>query len=126
MAVGYRLNGGGSGSSATINVNANGTINLITGSVDIGGSRTSIAMQAAEILGINSEDVNPNVVDTESVGWTGATGGSSIAFDTGRVAILAAEEVIRQMSERAALLWEVKVENIDQPREFHLFQEPRR
>jgi len=113
VAVGYRLNGGGSGSSATINVNANGTINLITGSVDIGGSRTSIAMQAAEILGINAEDVNPSVVDTDSVGWTGATGGSRIAFDTGRAAILAAQEVLRQMSERASLLWEVKPEDIE-------------
>ena len=70
VAVGYRLNGGGSGSSATINVNANGTINLITGSVDIGGTRSSIAMQAAEVLGIGFEDVNPTVVDTDSVGYT--------------------------------------------------------
>ena len=70
VAVGYRLNGGGSGSSATMNVNANGTINLITGSVDIGGTRSSIAMQAAEVLGIGFEDVNPTVVDTDSVGYT--------------------------------------------------------
>ncbi|HAC20413.1 MAG TPA: hypothetical protein DCF78_17770, partial [Dehalococcoidia bacterium] len=32
VAVGYRMHGGGNGSSATINVNGNGTINLITGS----------------------------------------------------------------------------------------------
>ena len=113
VAVGYRLNGGGSGSSATINVNANGTINLITGSVDIGGTRTAVAMQAAEVLGITAEDVNPTVVDTDSVGWTGGTGGSRIAFDTGRAAIATAEEVIRQMSARAALLWEVQPGDVD-------------
>jgi CO/xanthine dehydrogenase Mo-binding subunit len=111
--VGYRLNGGGSGSSATINVNANGTINLITGSVDIGGTRTVVAMQAAEILGISAEDVNPTVVDTDSVGWTGGTGGSRIAFDTGRAAINTAEEIIQQMKARAALLWEVQPEDVE-------------
>jgi CO/xanthine dehydrogenase Mo-binding subunit len=113
VAVGYRLNGGGSGSSATINVNANGTINLITGSVDIGGTRTAVAMQAAEVLGISVEDVNPTVVDTDAVGFTGTTGGSRIAFDTGLAAINTAEEVILQMSARAALLWEVQPEDVE-------------
>ena len=113
VAVGYRLNGGGSGSSATINVNANGTINLITGSVDIGGTRSSIAMQAAEVLGIGFEDVNPTVVDTDSVGYTGGTNGSRITFDTGLAAIGAAADVISQMSARAALLWEVQPEDVD-------------
>ena len=112
VAVGYRLNAGGSGSSATINVNANGTINLITGSVDIGGTRTAVAMQAAEVLGISIDDVNPTVVDTDAVGWTGATGGSRIAFDTGRAAILASYQVITEMSERAALLWDVDSSDI--------------
>jgi CO/xanthine dehydrogenase Mo-binding subunit len=113
VAVGYRLNGGGSGSSATINVNSNGTINLITGSVDIGGTRTSVAMQAAEVLGIGIADVSPTVVDTDAVGYTGGTNGSRITFDTGLAAILAAQEVIRQMSDRAALLWEVSTDNIE-------------
>ena len=113
VAVGYRLNGGGSGSSATVNVNANGTINLITGSVDIGGTRASVAMQAAETLGISAEDVNPTIVDTDSVGYTGGTNGSRITFDTGRAAIIAAEEVIRQMKSRAARLWEVQPDDVE-------------
>ncbi|MBI2855278.1 MAG: xanthine dehydrogenase family protein molybdopterin-binding subunit, partial [Chloroflexi bacterium] len=113
VAVGYRLNGGGSGSSATMHVNANGTVNLMTGSVDIGGTRTSIAMQAAEVLGIPAENVNPTVVDTDLVGYTGGTNGSRITFDTGRAAILVAEEVVRQMSGRAAMLWEVQPEDVE-------------
>ena len=56
VAVGYRWQAGQM-SAATIAVNSNGTINLITGSVDIGGSRTAVAMQAAEVLGIAAEDV---------------------------------------------------------------------
>jgi CO/xanthine dehydrogenase Mo-binding subunit len=112
VATGYRLNGGGSGSSATINVIANGTVNLTTGSMDLSGTRVAIAMQVAEALGLAAEDVTPQVVDTDSVGWTGGSGGSRITFDTGRAAIAAANEVIRHMSARAARLWEVQPEDV--------------
>ena len=112
VAVSFRAQGGQM-SSATINVNSNGTINLITGSVDIGGTRTAVAMQAAEILGIDSEDVNPSVGDTDAVGYTANTGGSRTAFDTGLAAIAAAEEVIERMKGRAALLWEVQDEDVE-------------
>jgi CO/xanthine dehydrogenase Mo-binding subunit len=111
VAVGYRWQGG-QASSATITVNNNGTINLVTGSVDIGGSRTAVAMQAAEILGISAEDVSPTVVDTDTIGWTGVTGGSRTAFDTGLAAIQASEEIIRLMKARAALLWEIDEEEV--------------
>ncbi len=112
VAVAFRAQGGQT-SSATINVNSNGTINLITGSVDIGGTRTAIAMQAAEVLGIASEDVFPAVGDTDSVGYTANTGGSRTAFDTGLAAIAAAEEVKTRMKHRAALLWEVEDDDVD-------------
>ena len=46
-------------SSAAISVHADGTIALVEGSTDIGGTRASIAMQAAEVLGIPAEDVHP-------------------------------------------------------------------
>ena len=111
VAVGYRWQGG-QASSATITVNNNGTINLVTGSVDIGGSRTAVAMQAAEILGISAEDVSPTVVDTDTIGWTGVTGGSRTAFDTGLAAIQAAQETIRLMKARAALLWEIDEDEV--------------
>jgi xanthine dehydrogenase molybdenum-binding subunit len=111
IAIGYWFNASMQ-SSATINVNVDGTISLITGSVDIGGTRVAVAMQAAEVLGLGAEDVHPSVGDTDSIGWTGMTGGSRTAVDTGRAAIEAAEEVIRQMSERAALLWEVEPEEV--------------
>ena len=112
VAVAFRAQGGQT-SSATINVNSNGTLNLITGSVDIGGTRTAVAMQAAEILGLTPDDINPSIGDTDSVGYTANTGGSRTAFDTGLAAIAAAEEVKAQMKGRAALLWEVQDEDVD-------------
>ena len=112
IAVGFWMNGGGP-SSCTIKVNSDGTVNLNEGSPDIGGSRTSIAIQAAEVLGIPAEDVNPAVVDTDSIGYTSGTGGSSVTFKTGWSAYEAAQDVIRRMVERAATIWEIDSESIE-------------
>ena len=94
-------------SSVTISVNPDGTVNLVEGSTDIGGTRASIAMQAAEVLGIPAESVNPTVVDTNSIGYTAVTGGSRTTYATGYAAYEAAQDVKNQMIVRAAKLWEV-------------------
>ena len=100
-------------SSVSINVNGDGTISLVEGSTDIGGTRVSIAMQAAEVLGISAESVTPTVVDTDSVGYTDVTGGSRTAFATGYAAYEAAQDVKRQMIERAAKLWEADLADVE-------------
>ncbi len=99
-------------SSVTINVNPDGTVNLVEGSTDIGGTRASIAMQAAEVLGIPAESVNPTVVDTNSIGYTAVTGGSRTTYATGYAAYEAAQDVVQQMKARAAKLWDVDEDNV--------------
>ena len=111
VAVGYWFNATMQ-SSATINVNSDGTISLLTGSVDIGGTRAAVAMQAAEVLGLDAGDVRPTVVDTDSIGWTGTTGGSRTAVDTGRAAIEAAEMVKGELAARAATMWEISPSDV--------------
>ena len=100
-------------SSCSIGVNADGTITLVEGSTDIGGTRTSIAMQAAEVLGIPAEDVHPSVGDTDSVGYTFLTGGSRTTFATGWASYEAAQEIKSKMIDRAAKIWEVAAEDVD-------------
>ena len=112
VASGFWFNGG-MASSCSIGVNADGTINLVEGSTDIGGTRVVIAMHAAEVLGIPVEDINPSVGDTDSVGYTMATGGSRTAFATGIAAYECAQDIKKQMIQRAAELWEVSSEDID-------------
>ena len=104
IASGYWFNIGLK-SSAAAHVNPDGTVSLVEGSTDIGGTRTSVAMQLAETLGITAEDVQPRVADTDSVGYTDVTGGSRVTFATGLAAYHVGLDIIRQMSERAALLW---------------------
>jgi xanthine dehydrogenase molybdenum-binding subunit len=111
VAIGFWFNIG-LPSSCNISVTADGTVNLVEGSTDIGGTRTSIAMQAAEVLGIPAEDVRPTVVDTDSIGFTAVTGGSRTTFATGWAAYEAAQDVVRQMKERAAKLWETDAASV--------------
>ena len=112
VAAGFWFNGTGP-SSAIASVNADGTISLVEGSPDIGGTRAAVAMQLAEVLGITAEDVNPQVGDTDSIGWTSMTGGSGVAFKTGWACYEAAQDVRRQMIDRAARIWEVSPEDVD-------------
>ena len=100
-------------SSVSINVNTDGTISLVEGSTDIGGTRAAIAMQAAEVLGISAESVTPTVADTDSVGYTDVTGGSRTAFATGYAAYNAAQDVKEQMIQRAAKLWDVDADEVE-------------
>src|SRR5262247_2975276 len=97
-------------STVVINVNADGTVSLVEGSTDIGGTRASIAMQAAETLSIPYEDVRPTVVGTDGIGFTDVTGGSRTTFATGYAAHEAALDVLRQMKERVARRWDSEVD----------------
>ncbi|MGE3819605.1 MAG: xanthine dehydrogenase family protein molybdopterin-binding subunit, partial [Isosphaeraceae bacterium] len=115
IAAGFWFNIGGA-SSCSASVNDDGTVNLIEGSTDIGGTRTSIAMQLAETLGVSAEDVHPQVGDTDSVGFTFLTGGSRVTFATGLAAYRLGLDLQDQMVQRAAAVFgcdpkEITVEN---------------
>jgi len=99
-------------SSVSINVNIDGTVTLVEGSTDIGGTRASIAMQAAEVLGLKAEEVRPVVADTGGVGYNDVTGGSRTTFASGYAAIEAAHEIVRQMTERAARIWKIEPQDV--------------
>jgi len=112
VATGFWFNIGFQ-SSAAISVNADGTISLVEGSTDIGGTRASVAMQAAEVLGIPAENVHPSVADTDSIGYTAMTGGSRTTFATGWAAYETAQDIKKKMIGRAASIWDVSEEDIE-------------
>ena len=112
VASGFWFNASGP-SSATASVNPDGTVSLVEGSPDIGGTRVAVAMQLAEVLGIPVEDVRPAVGDTDSVGYTSMTGGSSVAHKTGVACYEAAQDIKRQIVQRAARIWDVTPEDMD-------------
>jgi CO/xanthine dehydrogenase Mo-binding subunit len=101
VASGFWFNAGLQ-SSVAVSVNPDGTVNLIEGSTDIGGTRASLAMQLAEALGVPYDDVRPTVVDTDSIGHNDVTGGSRTTFASGLAVIEAADELKKQLIARAA------------------------
>lgn len=111
LACGFWFNIGGE-SSAACHLNEDGTVTVISGNPDIGGSRASIALMVAETLGIDYNKVRPIVADTSSIGYNFVTGGSRVTFATGMAAINAAEDVIGQARERAAKIWEIDVDAV--------------
>jgi len=112
LAIGFWFNAGMQ-SSCSIAVNADGSVTLVEGSPDIGGSRVGLAMQAAETLGITAEEVRPAVVDTDSIGYTAGTGGSRVTFATGWAVYEASQDVKRQMVTRAATIWDIDADSIE-------------
>ena len=85
----------------------------MVGTPDIGGSRASMAMMAAEELGIDLDKVNPVVGDTGSLGFSFLTGGSRVTFATGKAVIEAAGNAIKDLRERAAKIWDIPVEAVE-------------
>jgi xanthine dehydrogenase molybdenum-binding subunit len=112
VAFGVWFHAGGQ-SSAVVNVHNDGTASVVTGSVDIGGSRASMAMIAAEVLGLEPTQVRPMVADTDSIGYTAMTGGSRTTHSTGAAVFEAAQDAVRQLKERAARFWQIKPEDVD-------------
>jgi xanthine dehydrogenase molybdenum-binding subunit len=112
VACGWWRNAGGP-SSCSVGVNADGSVNLTMGSVDLGSNaRTSVAMQLAERLSIPLEEIHANVGDTDSIGFTFTTGGSRTTFSTGLAAIKAADDLLLQMGGRAAKLLNVEASTV--------------
>jgi CO/xanthine dehydrogenase Mo-binding subunit len=111
VASGYWFNGGGE-SSATMHVNEDGTVVVATGSPDIGGSRASMAIMAAETLGIDYDQVRPIVADTASVGYAHLTGGSRVTFATGMAVVDSTKKIIQELCIRAAKMWNVDPDGV--------------
>jgi CO/xanthine dehydrogenase Mo-binding subunit len=111
VASGFWFNIGGE-SSAACHVNEDGTVVVTTGNPDIGGTRASQAIMAAEVLGIPVEHVRPTIADTASIGYSFMTGGSRVTFATGMAVVQATEGVVEEMKKRAAAIWDISPEAV--------------
>jgi CO/xanthine dehydrogenase Mo-binding subunit len=112
LACGFWFNIGGE-SSANVHVNEDGSVTAATGSPDVGGSRASMGMMVAEVLGIPVSRVRTTVADTSSIGFTHVTGGSRVTFATGMAVTQAAEKCVEDLKKRAAMIWEIPVDAVE-------------
>jgi CO/xanthine dehydrogenase Mo-binding subunit len=90
-------------SSGMVMINADGTVNVLTGTADIGGGQKgTMAMIAAEELGVPLELVSVTSADTEVTTDTGGTTGSRQTMTGGNGVRLAAADAKKQLLEIAA------------------------
>src|SRR4029077_14963296 len=83
-----------------------------TGSVDVGGSRASMALMAGETLGGDFAPVRALVAGHAAVGYTHVTGGSRVTFATGMAVVDASKKLVDELRGRAAMIWGVDVEGV--------------
>jgi CO/xanthine dehydrogenase Mo-binding subunit len=112
IASGYWHNAGGE-SSASCHVNEDGSITVTEGHPDIGGSRASMAMMVAEVLGVPFENVRPVVGDTTAIGFSASTGGSRVTFAGGMAVTQAAQKIVEELKKRAAVIWDISPEAVE-------------
>lgn len=112
VAAAFWLNYGGL-STAAVNVAPDGSVMVTTGNPDIGGSRASMAIMAAETLEVPYEKVRVAIADTGQLGYSMMTGGSRTTFATGTAVVEASRGVIAEVRARAAKLWDVDIESVE-------------
>ena len=110
MACGFWFNFGGQ-TCTDMNISADGTVTIAVGTVDVGGSRASLSLIAAEELGIDYKDVKAVIADTSTLGYNDMTDGSRGTFSSSMATISAARNAIAVMRNRAALMWDIPVED---------------
>ena len=104
VACGFWFNFGGQ-TSVSLNVQMDGTIGLSLGTPDIGGSRASMCLMAAEELGIPYDRVRAIITDTASLGYNDTSEGSRVTFSAGMATIAASRDAVVKLCERAAKMW---------------------
>ncbi len=82
--------------SATVRLEPDGTLAVVTGSIDIAGTNMGFALMAAEAFGVDIERVHIVTGDTDTAPLTGLSAGSKNTFTVGAAVAAAASEARQQ------------------------------
>ncbi|MFK7754151.1 MAG: xanthine dehydrogenase family protein molybdopterin-binding subunit [Sedimentitalea sp.] len=104
VSCGFWFNHGGE-TAVTLALSEDGTAAISVGTPDIGGSRASMALMAAEELGIPYENIRCTVADTATLGYNEVSHGSRVTYASGLATIEAARDAVKKLSARAAAKW---------------------
>jgi xanthine dehydrogenase molybdenum-binding subunit len=111
LALGLWTMPGGT-TSCHLTLSADGSVTLVLGTVDLSATRTSLAMVAAEALGLELEDVRVVVGDTDMVSYCGASAGDKVTYVTSKAILHASHDLIEQLKARVAAALEASPQDI--------------
>jgi CO/xanthine dehydrogenase Mo-binding subunit len=112
LALGGWL-GGLQPTGATVKLNPDGTLAVLTGQVDIAGTNIALAQIAATAYGVDIEKVKITTGDTDVAPVTGLSAGSKTIYTVGVAVMQAAQNARRQTLEIAAKEMEASVEDLE-------------
>jgi CO/xanthine dehydrogenase Mo-binding subunit len=104
VSCGFWFNHAGE-TSVTLALSEDGSAQIVVGTPDIGGSRASMALMAAEELGIPYENIRCTIADTASLGYNEVSHGSRVTYASGLATIAAARDAVKRLCGRAAAKW---------------------
>ncbi len=111
ISCGFWFNHGGE-TSVSLALSEDGSAQVMVGTPDIGGSRASMALMAAEVLGIPYENIRVTVADTATLGYNDVSHGSRVTYASGLATIKAARNAVERLCGRAAAKWGIPVDAV--------------
>ena len=112
LALGMWTVPGGTASSH-ISLASDGSVSLVLGTVDLSSTRTSLAMVAAELLGVDMDDVRVLVGDTDIVGYSDSSSGDMVTYVASRAVREASLDLLAKMKATAAAHFGVDAADVD-------------
>ena len=109
-AIGY-WPGSKDPAAALCRVSPDGSVQVVTGVVDISGTSGAFQAIAAEALGVKLEAIGIVTADTGSAPPSPGSGGSTVTYSAGRAVRAAAEDARRQLLRAASL--ELEIDSAD-------------
>ena len=114
IACFIKLTGTPSTTSVTVRMNEDGTVNIMSGSREMGqGVRTVLPQFAASVLGIDVSKIRMSQADTSITPYDKTTTSSRSTFHGGNAVLEACEDIVRQLKKLVAKLWKVDPESME-------------
>jgi CO/xanthine dehydrogenase Mo-binding subunit len=105
--------GGTEPTAAACRLESDGTVTVIVGTVDLTGSDTSLALIASEALGVSSDAVRTAHDNTDTMPYSGGTGGSKTTYSMGAAVLAAARDARSQILAIASEMLEAAADDLD-------------
>jgi CO/xanthine dehydrogenase Mo-binding subunit len=100
--------------SAVCRLNADGSLQVSLGAVDLTGTNTTFAIIAAEAFGLDDpSQVRVTTVNSDSAPYAGGSGGSKVTYTIGPAVLRSAEDARNQVLQIAASEMEASVDDLE-------------
>ena len=98
---------------ATVRLNPDGSLSVLTGQVDIAGTNIALAQIAASAYGVDIDKIKITTGDTDVAPMTGLSAGSKTIYTVGTAVLEAAKDARKQTLQIAAAEMEAAVEDLE-------------